>query len=73
MSNRLGTVALVSVVGSLLAVVVGIGVVSLFAEWRGVWTSYFLMERTIDAGAPVVATLGVLALLSGFVVVYGAT
>ncbi|QLD85935.1 hypothetical protein HWV23_09425 [Natronomonas halophila] len=73
MSNRLGTAALASAVGSLLAVVVGIGVVSLFAEWRGVWTSYFLMERTIDAGAPVVAALGVLALLAGFVVVYGAT
>lgn len=72
MSERLGTAALVSAVGSLLAAVVGIGVVSLFAEWRGVWTSYFLMERTIDAGAPVVAALGVLALLSGFVVVYGA-
>jgi hypothetical protein len=73
MDDRLGTAALASTVGSLLAVVVGIGVVSLFAEWRGVWTSYFLMERTIDAGAPVVAVLGVLALFSGFVVVYGAT
>lgn len=72
MSNRFGTAVLVSAVGSLLAVVVGIGIVSLFAEWRGVWTSYFLMERTIDAGAPVVAALGVLALLSGFAVVYGA-
>jgi hypothetical protein len=72
MSNRLGTAALVSAVGALLAAVVGIGVVSLFAEWRGVWTSYFLMERTIDAGAPVVAVLGVLALLSGFLVVYSA-
>lgn len=73
MSNRLGTAALVSAVGSLLTVVVGIGIVSLFAEWRGVWTSYFLMERTIDAGAPVVAALGVFALLSGFAVVYGAS
>jgi hypothetical protein len=72
MDDRLGTAVVVSTVGSLLAVVVAIGAVSLFAEWRGVWTSYFLMERTIDAGAPVVAALGVLALLSGFVVVYGA-
>jgi hypothetical protein len=72
MDDRLGTAVLASAVGSLLAVVVGIGLVSLFAEWRGVWSSYFLMERTIDAGAPVVAVLGVLALLSGFVVVYGA-
>lgn len=73
MSNRLGTVVLTSAVGSLLAVVVGIGIVSLFAEWRGVWSSYFLMERTIDAGAPVVAAIGVLALLAGFVVVYEAS
>lgn len=73
MGSRLETAVLVSAVGSLLAVVVGIGIVSLFAEWRGVWSSYFLMERTIDAGAPVVAALGVLALLSGFVVVYEAS
>jgi len=70
--NRLGTATLTSTAGSLLAVVVGIGVVSLYAEWRGVWSSYFLMERAIETGAPVVAVLGVLALLSGFVVVYGA-
>ncbi|WP_096391351.1 hypothetical protein [Halopenitus persicus] len=69
MDDHLGTAALVSTVGSLIAVVVGIGVVSLFAEWRGIWRSYFLMERTIDVGAPVAAALGVLALLSGFVVV----
>lgn len=73
MSNRLGTAFLASAAGSLLAVVVGIGAVSLFAEWRGVWSSYFLMERTIETGAPVVAALGVLAFLSGFVVVYEAT
>jgi hypothetical protein len=73
MSSRLETAVFASTVGSLLAVVVGIGIVSLFAEWRGVWSSYFLMERTIDAGAPVVAALGVLALLSGFVVVYEAS
>jgi hypothetical protein len=73
MGSRLETAVLASAVGSLLAVVVGIGVVSLFAEWRGVWSSYFLMERAIDAGAPVVAALGVLALLSGFLVVYEAS
>jgi hypothetical protein len=56
----------------LLAVVAGIGAVSLYAEWRGVWRSYFLMERAIETGTPVVAVLGVLALLSGFYVVYGA-
>ena len=72
MGNRVGTAALASTAGSLLAVVVGIGVVSLYAEWRGVWRSYFLMERAIKTGTPVVAVLGVLALLSGFYVVYGA-
>lgn len=72
MGNRVGTAALASTAGSLLAVVAGIGVVSLYAEWRGVWRSYFLMERAIEAGTPVVAVLGLLALLSGFYVVYGA-
>lgn len=72
MSNRLETAGLASTLGSLLAVVLGIGIVSLYAEWRGVWSSYFLMERTIDSGAPVVAVLGVLALLWGFFVVYEA-
>ena len=72
MGNRVGTAALASTAGSLLAVVAGIGVVSLYAEWRGVWRSYFLMERAIETGTPVVAVLAVLALLSGFYVVYGA-
>lgn len=72
MGNRVGTAALASSAGSLLAVVAGIGAVSLYAEWRGVWRSYFLMERAIETGTPVVAVLGVLALLSGFYVVYGA-
>lgn len=70
--SETGTAVLASAVGALLAVVAGIGVVSLFAEWRGVWSSYFLMERTIAAGAPLAAALAVLALVSGFVVVYGA-
>ncbi|MUV87298.1 hypothetical protein GJ631_12170 [Natronomonas sp. CBA1123] len=68
----MSTAALTAAVGALFAVVAGVGVVSLFAEWRGVWSSYFLMERTIAAGAPLAAVLAVLALLSGFVVVYGA-
>ena len=72
MGNRVGTAALASTAGSLLAVVAGIGVVSLYAEWRGVWRSYFLMERAIETVTPVVAVLGLLALLSGFYVVYGA-
>lgn len=71
--GEISTAALTAAVGALLAVVAGVGVVSLFAEWRGVWSSYFLMERTIAAGAPLAAVLAVLALLSGFVVVYGAT
>jgi hypothetical protein len=71
--GEMSTAALTTAVGALFAVVAGVGVVSLFAEWRGVWSSYFLMERTIAAGAPLAAALGVLALLSGFVVVYGAT
>jgi hypothetical protein len=70
--GEMSTAALTAAVGALLAVVAGVGVVSLFAEWRGVWSSYFLMERTIAAGAPLAAVLAVLALLSGFVVVYGA-
>ncbi|WP_178916953.1 hypothetical protein [Natronomonas gomsonensis] len=70
--GEMSTAALTTAVGALLAVVAGVGVVSLFAEWRGVWSSYFLMERTIAAGAPLAAALAVLALLSGFVVVYGA-
>lgn len=72
MGNRVGTAALASTAGSLLAVVAGIGAVSLYAEWRGVWRSYFLMERAIETVTPVVAVLGLLALLSGFYVVYGA-
>ncbi|MFW5964422.1 MAG: hypothetical protein ACOCQM_06110 [Natronomonas sp.] len=71
--GEMSTAALTAAVGALLAVVAGVGVVSLFAEWRGVWSSYFLMERTIAAGAPLAAVLAGLALLSGFVVVYGAT
>jgi hypothetical protein len=70
--GEMSTAALTAAVGALFAVVAGVGVVSLFAEWRGVWSSYFLMERTIAAGAPLAAVLAVLALLSGFVVVYGA-
>lgn len=72
MRDRIGTAVLATALGALVVVVAGVGVVSLFAEYRGVWSSYFLMERTIAAGAPIAAVLAVLALLSGFVVVYGA-
>ncbi len=69
MTDRLSIAATLSF-GALAAVLAGVGVVAVVAEWRGDWGSYFFMERTVAAATPVATVLAVVALLAGFVVVY---
>lgn len=54
---------------ALLAIVVSVGVVAMYAESQRDWGSYLLMERAMTLGADVALPLLVLALLGGFAVV----
>lgn len=71
MSDRLGTAAALSF-GALALIVAGVGGVAVVAEWRGDWSSYFFMERTVAAVTPFAMVLAAIVVLAGFVVVYRA-
>lgn len=72
MRERLPTVT-VGTTAALLVVVAGVGAVALFAEFRGVWSSYFLMERTIAAWWPVAVGLMGATLATWWATVFAAT
>jgi hypothetical protein len=56
-------------VAGLLALVLGVGVVAMYAESQKQWTAYLLMERAMAVGARVVVPLIALALVGSFVLV----
>lgn len=53
----------------LVAFVLGVGVVAMYAESQKRWTAYLLMEQTMAVGARLVLPLLALALLGGIVLV----
>jgi flagellar biosynthesis protein FliQ len=56
-------------VAGLLALVLGVGVVAMYAESQKQWTAYHLMEQAMAFGARVVVPLIALALVGSFVLV----
>ncbi|USZ66904.1 hypothetical protein NGM10_09185 [Halorussus salilacus] len=72
MSRRARVLSLLGVVPlvGLLALVVGVGTVALYAESRKNWTAYFLMERAMVVGAEVVVPLVAVALVGSLVLVF---
>lgn len=71
MSERRGSLSAVGVApaAGLIALVVAVGAVAMYAESQRDWGSYLLMERAMSLGADAVLPLLVLAVLGGFAVV----
>lgn len=67
-SRYLSLFGMVPVAG-LLALVFGVGVVTMYAESQKKWTAYLLMEQAMATGARVVVPLIALAIVGSFVLV----